>query len=53
MNHLRTHPSVAGRMAQGALLISGWVYDIAGGEVRIYHDGERRFFPADSLRSRL
>jgi len=53
MNHLRTHPSVAGRMAQGALLISGWVYDIAGGEVRIYHEGERRFFPADSLPGRL
>jgi carbonic anhydrase len=53
MNHLRTHPSVAGRIAQGALMISGWVYDIAGGEVRIYHEGERRFVPADSLRGRL
>jgi carbonic anhydrase len=53
MNHLRTHPSVAGRIAQGALAISGWVYDIARGEVRIYHEGERRFFPSDSLRARL
>ena len=53
MNHLRTHPSVAGRIAQGALVISGWVYDIARGEVRIFHETERRFFPADSLRSSL
>ena len=53
MNHLRTHPSVAGRLAQGMLAISGWVYDIARGEVRIYHEGERRFFPSDSLRGRL
>jgi carbonic anhydrase len=37
MNHLRTHPSVAGKIAQGALTIHGWIYDIAHGEVRIYN----------------
>jgi carbonic anhydrase len=43
LNHLRTHPSVAGRVAQGTLAISGWVYDIGAGNVRVYDDRERRF----------
>ena len=43
MQHVRTHPSVAGAMAKGALTISGWVYDIAAGEVRICENGEDRF----------
>jgi carbonic anhydrase len=53
MNHLRTHPSVAGRIAQGSLAISGWVYDIAHGDVRIYSEAERRFIPSHSLPGRL
>lgn len=36
MQHLRTHPSVAGAIARGELTVSGWVYDIAHGDVRIY-----------------
>jgi carbonic anhydrase len=43
MQHLRTHPSVAGAMARGELTISGWVYDIGKGEVRISEDGGRVF----------
>jgi carbonic anhydrase len=43
MQHLRTHPSVAGAMAREELTISGWVYDIASGEVRISEDGGRVF----------
>jgi carbonic anhydrase len=43
MQHLRTHPSVAGAMARGELTISGWVYDIGKGEVRISEDGGRAF----------
>ena len=35
MQHVRTHPAVAGAMARGELTLSGWVYDIAKGEVRI------------------
>ena len=34
--HLQTHPSVRGAMARGELTISGWVYDIASGDVRIH-----------------
>lgn len=43
MNHLRTHPSVAGALARDALAVSGWVYDIGHGMVRIYDEDRRRF----------
>ncbi len=41
--HLQTHPSVRGAMARGELTISGWVYDIASGDVLI-HDVETQTF---------
>lgn len=41
--HLKTHPSVAGAMARGELSISGWVYEIGTGEVRVSEDGQREF----------
>jgi carbonic anhydrase len=43
MQHLKTHPSVAGAMARGVLTLSGWVYDIASGDVRIYDEEANRF----------
>jgi carbonic anhydrase len=43
--HLKTHPSVAGAMARGDLTISGWVYDIGEGVVRIAEEGKREFVP--------
>jgi carbonic anhydrase len=45
MQHVRTHPSVAGAMARKELTISGWVYDIGKGQVRISEDGGRVFVP--------
>lgn len=45
MNHLRTHPSVSGRLAQRNLEISGWVYDIAQGTVRIHDEEQGKFLP--------
>jgi carbonic anhydrase len=45
LQHLRTHPSVAGAMAREELTISGWVYDIGKGEVRTSEDGGRVFRP--------
>ena len=41
--HLKTHPAVAGAIAQEQLTISGWVYDIAAGEVRIFENGVGTF----------
>jgi carbonic anhydrase len=45
LHHLRTHPSVAGRVAQGSLALSGWVYDIAHGAICIYDEEQRKFLP--------
>ena len=47
MQHLRTHPSVAGAMAREKLTISGWVYEIGTGEVRICEEGTRVFEPVE------
>ncbi len=45
LQHLRTHPSVAGALAREELSLSGWVYDIGTGEVRISENGDRVFRP--------
>jgi carbonic anhydrase len=45
VQHLRTHPSVAGAVAREELSLSGWVYDIGTGQVRISENGERKFYP--------
>jgi carbonic anhydrase len=45
LQHLKTHPSVAGAMAMGELTVSGWVYDIGKGQVSIAEDGQRVFTP--------
>lgn len=45
MAHLRTHPSVAVRLARGDLTIHGWVYDIADGEVYAWDEADDRFEP--------
>lgn len=49
IQHLKTHPSVAGAMATGDLTVSGWVYAIGAGEVRIAEDGERTFTPVTAV----
>ncbi len=43
MQHLKTHPSVAGATAKQELTISGWIYSIGTGEVRVVEDGQRTF----------
>ena len=47
LNHLRTHPSVAGRLAQGNLAVYGWVYDIGNGYVNIHDVTSNKFIPFD------
>lgn len=46
LGHLRTHPAVAARLAQGGLALHGWVYDIATGSVAVLDEAARRFVPA-------
>jgi carbonic anhydrase len=43
LDHLRTHPSVASRLACGQLFIHGWVYDIETSDIKAY-DAEKGEF---------
>lgn len=43
LDHLRTHPSVASRLASGQLFIHGWVYDIETSQIKAY-DAEKGEF---------
>lgn len=43
LQHLKTHPSVAAAMAAGELTLSGWVYEIGSGVVRMAADGSHVF----------
>jgi carbonic anhydrase len=47
LNHLRTHPSVATRLAKGDLVLHGWVYDIKTGGVNAYDEATNKFIPVD------
>jgi carbonic anhydrase len=50
LNHLRTHPSIAGGLAKGNLTVSGWIYDIEHGEVTIYDEVAGKFLPVSAGR---
>ena len=45
LDHLRTHPAVAGGLARGTLAIHGWVYDIATGIVGMHNPASGAFEP--------
>ena len=45
LQHLRTHPSVAGKISAGQLAVYGWVYDIGTGRVNEYDSASNRFEP--------
>lgn len=47
LDHLRTHPSVAARLASGQLFIHGWVYDIETSAIRAYDAERGGFLPLD------
>jgi len=47
LQNLRTHPSVATGLASGRLMLHGWQYDIASGEVRYYDAESGGFKPVD------
>ena len=47
LQHLRTHPSVDSRMANGHLFIHGWVYNIETSEIKAYDADQGRFLPLD------
>lgn len=45
IEHLKTHPTVKGRLAEGNLKIHGWYYEIETGEVYIYNPQKKAFIP--------
>ena len=47
LDHLRTHPSVAARIASGQLSIHGWIYSIETSEILAYDAEQGRFLPLD------
>lgn len=48
VQHLKTHPSVARRLAKGDLRLHGWVYDIKTGDVNAYDETENSFIPVQN-----
>ncbi|QPG04916.1 carbonic anhydrase [Salinimonas marina] len=45
IQHLKTHPSVAAKLATGKLQLHGWVYDIETGDVLCFNDKTNGFAP--------
>lgn len=52
LQHLRTHPSVATRLAKGDLSLHGWIYDIKTGGVCALDDERDTFVPVDQRYAR-
>ncbi|MEE4192886.1 MAG: carbonic anhydrase [Halieaceae bacterium] len=48
LQHLKTHPAVAARLALGNLQLHGWVYDIKTGGVNAYDEDSKSFVAVDS-----
>jgi len=47
LQHLKTHPSVAARLARGDLRLHGWIYDIKTGGVDAWDEASNGFVPVD------
>jgi len=47
IQHLKTHPSVATRLARGDLALHGWVYDIKTGAVCAHDEASNKFIPVE------
>jgi carbonic anhydrase len=47
IEHLKTHPSVAVRVASGEVKLHGWIYDIEHGSVDTYDSTTGTFVPVD------
>ncbi len=45
LDNLRTHPSVAARLAKGQLTLHGWAYNIGSGEVKVFDPAQACFVP--------
>lgn len=48
LDHLRTHPSVAARLAEGRLGVHGWTYEIGTGTLAVLDPAAQRFVPLET-----
>jgi carbonic anhydrase len=48
LNHIRTHPVVAERLAIGTLQLHGWYYDIGSGVISAYDEITKEFMEIDA-----
>lgn len=48
LDHLRSLPAVADRLAAGDLTLHGWVFDIGSGSIRALDDAGTAFAPIDA-----
>ncbi len=53
LTHLRTHPAVAARLAEGRLAVQGWVYDIGHARIAVFDEHGNRFETSAKARERL
>jgi carbonic anhydrase len=53
LTHLRTHPAVAARLAEGRLAVQGWVYDIGHGRISVFDEHGGQFQTSEATRERL
>lgn len=47
LQHLKTHPTVAAALAQRAVTLHGWVYDIKTGKVSAYDETSQSWLPVE------
>ncbi|CAA0087101.1 Carbonic anhydrase 1 [Zhongshania aliphaticivorans] len=48
LQHLRTHPAVAAKIASGRVRLHGWIYNIGSGAVECYNEQTKKFEIMDS-----
>lgn len=54
LQHLRTHPVVAARLATGRVQLHGWVYDIRTGSIEAHDEAANAFLPVkEKYRDRI
>jgi carbonic anhydrase len=50
LDNLRTYPAVAAKLAQGAIMLHGWVYEIESGCIYAFDPSQARFVPLSTER---
>ena len=53
LQHLRTHPAVAAKLATKQVVLHGWMYDIETGEVTCYNPESEKFEPMEERYAKL